>query len=99
MRQAKYLNVILTVNAVLLGGLLWSQVASTTGLSSIAHAQSRTRFVPRTVLPNAAKQRFDMIDAIRDLKSSVDASAELLRSGRLKVEVTNLDAIEVNITP
>jgi len=110
MKQAKYLNVILTANAMLLGGLLWTQVASEAPLTRQAAAQTNrgtirgsggvyretpNEFVP----PNAAMQRKETRVAVENLKRSVDLLYQLLESGRLKVEVTNLDEIEVTVAP
>ena len=94
MRQMKYLNTILTVNAVLLAVLLWTQVATTPVLAQPAVAQSRTR-PSRTLplLPNAAKQRDTQAALLREIKESVDATRHLLERGGFKVEVTNLEAI------
>ena len=55
MRQGSYLNVILTVNAVLLAGVLWTHVAGTPVLNSTANAQSAG--TGGTGIPNAADQR------------------------------------------
>jgi hypothetical protein len=90
MRQGSYLNVILTVNAVLLAGVLWTQIAGTPVLNSTANAQSAGGMG----IPNAADQRQRQIEAIRDLKTSVDATNKLLTSGKLKVEVSNIDALK-----
>jgi len=91
MRQSKYLNVILTVNAVLLGGVLWTHIAGTPVLSSQATAQSPGS---GSGIPNAADQRQRQIEAIHDLKTSVDATNKLLSSGKIKVEVGNIDALK-----
>jgi len=90
MRQGSYLNVILTVNAVLLAGVLWTHVAGTPVLNSTANAQS----AGGTGIPNAADQRQKQIEALRELKVSVDATNKLLTSGKLKVEVSNIDALK-----
>ena len=92
MRQGTYLNVILTVNAVLLGGLVWTQIAGQPVLEQTATAQ-----VGRETgagVPNAAEQRQKMIEALRDMKASLDASNKLMQSGKLRVEVTNLNEIK-----
>ena len=94
MRQMRYLNAILTVNAVLLAALLWTQVATTPVLAQPAVAQSRTRPTGRIpLLPNAAKQRDAQTGLLREIKESVDATRHLLERGGFKVEVTNLDAV------
>lgn len=88
MRQRTYLNMILTVNAVLLGGLLWTQVTSTPLFDQTASAQGAKDAVG---VPNAADQRQKMIEALRDIKASVDSTKKLVEGGKLKVEVTNFD--------
>lgn len=99
MRQGAYLNVILTVNAVLLGGVLWTQVASHPGLTQSASAQSTPSGAPvgqahGVGIPNAGDQRQKMIEALRELTASVESSRKLMESGKLKVQVTNLDQIK-----
>jgi hypothetical protein len=94
MRQLKYLNVILTVNAVLLTGLLWTQIASQPVLTGEANAQTRTqRSVP--TIPNAAEQRKRMIDGLQDVAKTTAELQRLLQSGEIKVQVTNLDEITI----
>lgn len=88
MRHMKYLNVILTVNAVLLAGLLWTQVMGGLPMASQAHAQS----APSTFV-NAAEQRQRMIEALHEIKGSVDATRKVVESGKMKVEVTNIDKL------
>ena len=90
MRQSRYLNVILTVNALLLAGLIWTQVADRPLLADTASAQVRS--VPNTPvrMPNAANQRYEMISALRDLKRSVDSMQQTVAGGNLRVEVTNI---------
>lgn len=95
MRQGTYLNVILTVNAVLLAGLLWTHVASAPVFEQSASAQSKEG----VGVPNAADQRQKMIETLRDLKASVDATNKVIQGGKLKVEVSNLDqARKVEVT-
>jgi hypothetical protein len=91
MRQATYLNVILTVNAVLLAAVMWTQV-SVQSLSPAAHAQSG-QGTPGGGVPNAADQRQRMIESLREIHSSVEATRRLVESGRVKVEVTNIDRL------
>jgi hypothetical protein len=104
MRERKYLNVILTVNAVLLACLLWTQVASEPVFEETATAepQSRSRRQERTrpigALPNATEQRLEIVRALREMKRAIDAQGELLESGKVKVEVTNLDEIDLEIS-
>lgn len=97
MRQSKYLNGILTVNAVLLGGLLWTQLGDRPLLAQSAVAESAQRStVPR--FPNASEQRADMVRAMKAVEKAVQENSKLLRA-TLKVEVTNLDSIKIELPP
>lgn len=93
MRQRNYLNVILTVNAVLLAGLLWTQVADTPLLANSAVAQNRKQFAGVPTIPNAAKQRDAIAQGLRELKSSVEGVKRSLDAG-VKVQVTNFDEVK-----
>ncbi|MHC4946900.1 MAG: hypothetical protein ACYTG1_01365 [Planctomycetota bacterium] len=102
MRQQKYLNVILTVNAVLLAGLLWTQLAETPILARTADAQVRSvpyqRDVtrPGTVL-NAGKQRAETNQSLREIKQELADISQRLSSGDLEVRVSNLDEIRIEV--
>jgi hypothetical protein len=95
MRQSTYLNVILTVNAGLLSAVLWTQLSGVSVFSGTAAAQSTGAPNSGVGIPNSADQRNRMIEALNDLKSSMDGTRKLLESGRVKVEVTNLDKIKL----
>jgi hypothetical protein len=88
MRQGTYLNAILTANALLLGGILWTQVAGKPALEQEALAQAAGE---GGGVPNAAAQRQKMIDMLKEMKVSVDNASKLLLSGKVRVEVTNID--------
>jgi hypothetical protein len=92
-RRAVYLNTILTVNAVLLTALLWTQVSDRPLFADDASAQPSRR----QGIPNAAEQRMRMVNGLDDLRQSVDGMSQLLESGKVRVEVTNLDEIELDI--
>jgi len=98
MRQGTYLNVILTVNAALLTGLLWVQLAGHSTLSTEASAQTQTQPPisgnPSLIPINAADQRQRQIEGLREVKSAVDSMSKLLESGKVKVEVTNVDQLK-----
>jgi len=106
MKQGKYLNVILTINAALLTGLLWTQVADEPLLVRDAAAQARIS-TPRSggtqrtkgpfVFPNASAQRLRIEEAISSLEQLVGEQYRFMQSGQLKVEVSNLDDIELVI--
>ncbi|MHC5002512.1 MAG: hypothetical protein ACYTJ0_05255 [Planctomycetota bacterium] len=97
MRRATYLNVILTINAVLLTALLWTALAGRPLLATEAAAQSFTRPQdqnPRTrtpTIPNAAVQRAEMIQALREIERTVERTNQLLSSGGIRVEAIGLD--------
>ena len=94
MRQGTYLNVILTANAVLLTGVLWSQLAGRSVLASEAAAQSAATTGSPSLIPvSAADQRQKQIDGLQDLKVSVDAMRKTLEGGKVKVEITNVDQL------
>lgn len=86
MRRETYLNVILTINAVLLAVVLWVQVAERPLLAETALAQPS-----RIKIPNANDQRFQMINELKNMSKSLEVTRKLLESGKIKVEVTNLD--------
>mgnify|MGYP003573884033 CR=1 FL=1 len=102
MKSTRYLNVILTVNAFLLSGLLWTQIADRPFLDREAAAQrtSRSSRVSRTQtqpFPNAAQQRLDQRMLLQDFRQAFDEQRRFLESGQLKVEVTNLDDLRITI--
>lgn len=96
--QLRYLNTIMTVVAILLGVLVWTQVSSRPLLADSADAQSRTTHVePTTGIPNAAQQRDKMVKSLEGMKKSVDKLTKSLEDGKVKVEVSNLDEIEIEV--
>ena len=96
-KQTRCLNALLTINGLLLGALLWTQLADQPLLAGEADAQMRASASTEGGVPNAAQQRQKMIDALEDMKKSVDAMNKTMESGNLKVEVTNLDEIKVQV--
>ena len=84
MRQGTYLNVILTVNALLLAVLAWTQLGSSTPLVQQATAQSSGGS-----MVNAADQRQRMIEALRDMRSAAHETNRLLERGTIKTHVVN----------
>ena len=96
MTQIKYLNVILTVNAMLLAALLWSQLSEQPVLSLPAMAQSAAGGVNADDpgIPNAGTQRQKIVEAIQRLEGKVEATNRLLSGGRLKVQVANLAELQ-----
>ncbi len=93
MNASKYLNGILTVNAILLAGLLWTQIANRPLLADEATAQVRSG-KPGTTFASATQQRADMVRALKDMEKAIESSTKMMQSGKLKVQVTNLDEID-----
>lgn len=96
MRQSTYLNVILTVNAALLTGLLWGHLAGRSALlDSAANAQGVPVPTGQSAIPvTSADQRQRQIDLMRDLKTSVDDLKKTIQTTTFKVEVTNIDQLK-----
>lgn len=92
MRRRNYLNGILTVNAVLLTGLLWVQVAEQPLLANSASAQSSRVRTPVLGTYDFA-QRQKIIEELGKLTKTVEAMNQQIKSGTIKVEVTNLDMV------
>lgn len=89
MRDWRYLNVILTVNALLLAALLWTQIVAKGPVAHPALAQS-TLDERALAVPNASNQRQAIIDGLGDVRDSVEATRRLLESGNARVRVTNM---------
>lgn len=89
----RYLNTILSINAVLLAGLLWTQIAGTSLLDSPAHAQASNP--PEQTFANPIKQRKEMIDILRATRSSIDSLKKKIDDAEFKVQVTNFDELSI----
>ena len=77
--------------AVLLAALLWTNLAGRPLFSSEATAQVRTKGPSIPTVPNAARQRDEILKALRDIRASVEATRSTVESGGIKVRVTNLN--------
>jgi hypothetical protein len=95
MRRGSYLNFILTVNAVLLGALVWGQLAARPVLAQSAAAQTSGGSSSQGAMINAAEQRQRMIEALQDIKRTVESTRTTIEAGKLRVEVVNLDQLKV----
>lgn len=96
-KQNRCLNTLLSINALLLGGVLWTQLADSPLLDRSADAQMRTAIAGEPGIPNAAQQREKMIQTMLDMKKSVDSLTKTLESGDLNVEVSNLDEVKIQV--
>ncbi len=90
MRQGRYLNIILTVNAILLAALIWVQITDRPAMVETAVAQSTPR---HEGIPNAADQRLRMIEALRDINRRLDRVERRLETGEIRVRVMNPEDI------
>lgn len=99
MRRETYLSVLLTFTACLLTVDLWTRLADRPVLVSDAFGQSRsqnpnTRNVPArgvgTSMSDGVRQRKDIIELLKGLKTEVASLREQMTSGAIKVEVVNL---------
>lgn len=90
MRQGRYLNIILTINAFLLSALIWTQLAD--GPAMVERAEAQT---PRQGegIPNAADQRLRMIESLREINRRMDRIERRLETGELRVRVMNPEDI------
>ncbi len=94
-RRTRTLQGLLTVNAVLLGVVAWTQVAERP-LAPAAVAQDRSRPNEPFRFPNSSAQRAEIVKQLKELKKAVDANTKMIETG-LVVEVSNLDEIEVTV--
>lgn len=95
MKKNRTLEGLLAVNAVLLGVIAWSQVADQP-FAREATAQSRSIQNEPFRFPNAAAQRAEMLKAMKAVEKKIEANTKLMQAG-LKVEVTNLDEIVIEM--
>ena len=91
---ARYLNAILTINAVLLALLLWSQVAGTPMFDRAAEAQA-TSGDSQDTFANPIKQRKQMIDLLKATNESINKLNKSISDSTLNVEVTNFEDLEL----
>lgn len=76
-KHRRLFTTLLTVNAILLAGLLWVQLADKPIFAEVAYAQS----------PNAGLQREQMMRLLIDVRKAAQATQKILESGYVKVVV------------
>ena len=89
MKRRTYLEAILTVNAILLAGILWVFVSGGDGAgtqSAIANGG------PPPGIPNAAGQRNEMIRELKTISKSIREMQSDLNDAEFKVRVTSMPA-------
>ena len=95
MRQGTYLNVILSINAVLLTALIWTQLAGPAGPSPDAAAAQLGTSGTMGGIPNAGEQRLLMLRSLARVEKSLDGISKHLENGKLTVSVDNLHEIQL----
>lgn len=78
MNSLKYLNVMLTVLAILLGLQLWTTWTQSPDMLAPAAAQG---------IPDEGAQRKQMVDELKLLVKKVETTNDLLVSGKVRVTV------------
>ncbi len=91
-RQGTYLNIVLTALTLVLAALLWTQFASHGDMVRSSFASDRGA----SGIPDSGEQRERIIRELREMRGTLEATKELMESGRAKVQVTNLDQIDAN---
>lgn len=96
MKSLRYLNVILTVLAVLLTLQLWTvwnghgtPIAAAPSIATPALAQSRGPTPGASGIPDAGAQRREMVDLLKKLVVQTDEVKSVLTSGQVRVRVEN----------
>jgi len=95
--KLSYLNAILTVNAVLLAGVLWTNIAGDP-LGSVALAAPQVPASPPNDggVPNAGLQRLDMLNELRAIRAQLERFESTVTGGRLRVNVANFNDMKLD---
>lgn len=88
MKRFRYADVVLTILTLVLAGHLWLRVAERPVLATSAIAQDEGTGM--LGIPNAAKQRQEIIEGIKKLTAELEKTNKQLKEAKFKVEVTNL---------
>ena len=103
MRRMKSTNILLTVNAVLMSALLWSQVVgggAGAGSGQLlvdlpgTSAYAQSPLTSPDGVPNAGKQRQQTIDELRALRATVESMKSMLQGTPMKVQVVNAEELK-----
>ncbi|MHC5022326.1 MAG: hypothetical protein ACYTGG_00245 [Planctomycetota bacterium] len=103
MQQGTYLNVILTINAILLAALVWVSLgpaeADAQQVRPNPEPSSPVRSSPFTGTPfpiNPGAQRIRMIELLEHISAATLETNDQLEAGEARVQVTNLSEIQGN---
>ncbi len=89
-RSQQYLNGILTVNAVLLAAMVWTNISSGPSRADAAPIALQVEDQEHVGgVPNAAAQRERTITEVRGLRDDFRQLEQALTSGKMKVNVAN----------
>lgn len=102
MQKDRYLNIMLTVIAMLLAGLLWTQVAEQplvdTASAQIRSGTARTGVVTKTpqsdegvssIGQRAWEQRQELIEELAVMGRAIGELSEYIRSGQMQVRMAD----------
>jgi len=89
MRRLNYLNVILTVLAIVLSALLWVEVVDRVQLAPVAEAG------PPPGIPDAGQQRLQMVKELQKLNKAFSQMAGGFEDSEFKVEVISMPPVEI----
>ena len=87
MRSMRYLNTVLTILAVLLTLNLWTQWTATPGGRLLWTAQEAHAAEPARGLPNAAQQRRETVQQLKQLNTEVRSLKQMFASGQARVRL------------
>lgn len=96
-RQGRYLNIILTVNAILLSALVWMQITGNTQSGSFGTQPAFAQSPPTGGIPNAGGQRERMISELQAIKSSIETLRKNVEGGKMKVTIANVEELKAAV--
>ena len=83
MRALRYLNTVLTIIALLLTLQLWTSWTQGTAQGQLPDVATPAQ----AAIPNAAAQRKQMIDLIKQTNQNISDLTELFKSGKARVSM------------
>jgi hypothetical protein len=95
-RSRGFLSGILTVNAVLLAALVWTNITEGPSRAEAAPVApvAQSDDPPQIGVPNAGAQRERLIAEVRSLREDVRALEQAVNSGRMKVTISNFSELK-----
>ena len=97
-RRLTYLNAVLTINAVVVTALLWTNiVGDPTSAMAFAAPQSSPRPGETLGVPDAGLQQLEIINHLKAIRAELKQLESVVGSGKMKVVVGNLGDIKLDI--